>query len=177
MGFSSGKAAGGGASPGATVASETAFGQAAGAGVANEYSRADHTHGTPVNPVTAHEAAADPHPQYTTQAEVDTTITTHVGQANPHNQYAFASRFKGQRVTTGAIAGGATADVTLTWTTAFADANYTVTAEVVEGTAAMNTLTVRKIVSVTAAAVVVRVENQDGLNARTGTLHVIAIHD
>lgn len=41
---------GGGDIPGDTVVTETAFGQAANAGAATEYSRRDHTHGTPANP-------------------------------------------------------------------------------------------------------------------------------
>ncbi len=42
---------GGGGTPGDSVTSETSFGIAASAGVATEYSRKDHTHGTPANPV------------------------------------------------------------------------------------------------------------------------------
>lgn len=38
-----------------TVTSETSFGQAANAGSVATYSRGDHTHGTPTNPITAHE--------------------------------------------------------------------------------------------------------------------------
>lgn len=38
-----------------TVTSETSFGQAANAGSVTTYSKGDHTHGTPTNPVTAHE--------------------------------------------------------------------------------------------------------------------------
>lgn len=53
----------------ATVASETAFDQSAAAGSAATYSRGDHTHGTPTNPVTAHEAAADPHTGYQKESE------------------------------------------------------------------------------------------------------------
>ncbi len=47
--------------PSGTVVSETAFGQAAAAGSATPYSRGDHTHGTPTDPVTAHVAIADAH--------------------------------------------------------------------------------------------------------------------
>jgi hypothetical protein len=74
--------------PGTTVVTETAFGQASAVGVdAAFYSRVDHTHGTPTNPVTAHEAAGDPHTQYMTSAEVDTSIATHAGLADPHTGY------------------------------------------------------------------------------------------
>ncbi len=44
-----------------TVVPETSFGQAATAGAATPYSRGDHTHGTPTDPVTAHAAIADVH--------------------------------------------------------------------------------------------------------------------
>ena len=43
-----------------------ALGAAAAEGTSSAFARADHVH---VNPVIAHEAAADPHPQYTTTAE------------------------------------------------------------------------------------------------------------
>jgi len=49
-------AGGGGPDPCDSVTSETAFGQTAGAGASTEYSRGDHTHGTPDNPVPAHAA-------------------------------------------------------------------------------------------------------------------------
>jgi chemotaxis protein histidine kinase CheA len=78
----------GSGTPGTTVVTETAFGQGSTAGVdATFYSRVDHTHGTPTNPVTAHEAAGDPHTQYMTSAEVDTSIATHAGLADPHTGY------------------------------------------------------------------------------------------
>jgi len=74
--------------PGSTVVTETAFGQASTAGSDPAlYSRVDHTHGTPTNPVTAHEAAGDPHTQYMTSAEVDTSIGVHAGAADPHTGY------------------------------------------------------------------------------------------
>lgn len=71
---------GGGGTPSSTVVSETSFGSSPAVGVATTYARGDHTHGTPAAPtaasvgadaagtaaaaVAAHEAAADPHPQY-----------------------------------------------------------------------------------------------------------------
>lgn len=61
---------GGSGTPGDTVVSETTFGQAAAAGVATEYSRRDHTHGTPAAPTPASiGAAAASH----THAESDVT--------------------------------------------------------------------------------------------------------
>lgn len=44
---------GGGGTPGDTVITETTYGQAESAGVATEFSRADHTHGTPALPTPA----------------------------------------------------------------------------------------------------------------------------
>ena len=53
---------GGGGTPSGTVAAETSFGIASAAGSSDDYSRGDHTHGTPTNPVTAHDADAAAHP-------------------------------------------------------------------------------------------------------------------
>ena len=77
----------GGAAASDTVESETNFGLSADAGAEVLYSRADHTHGSPANPITAHEAASDPHTQYTTAAEVDSSISTHEASADPHTGY------------------------------------------------------------------------------------------
>ncbi|MFQ5778411.1 MAG: hypothetical protein ACE5IP_10435 [Terriglobia bacterium] len=87
------------------------------------------------------------------------------------------SGLKHGRVTTGAIAAGSSAAVTATWTTAFADANYTVNCTVVEATAGAGSLRLHHLESVTAAAVVARVVNDDTVNPLTGTLHCIAMHD
>lgn len=46
------------------VTAQTAFGAASSNGVATTVSRSDHVHGTPADPVPAHVAAGDPHPQY-----------------------------------------------------------------------------------------------------------------
>lgn len=86
------------------------------------------------------------------------------------------SGVKHSRVTTGSVAASSSVDVTVTWGTAFADANYSVNATVLEGNAG-NTLVVGKLVSQAASNCVVRVFNNDPANARTGTLTVIAIHD
>ncbi|PKN92449.1 MAG: hypothetical protein CVU44_15050 [Chloroflexi bacterium HGW-Chloroflexi-6] len=51
----------GGPVPADAVVSEVAFGQAADAGKAEEYSRADHTHGTPPDPIPAHQADPKAH--------------------------------------------------------------------------------------------------------------------
>lgn len=54
----------GGGTPASTVTDETTFGVATAVGTGTDYARVDHTHGSPTNPVTAHEAAADPHTGY-----------------------------------------------------------------------------------------------------------------
>lgn len=51
------------------VTAETSFGLASANGVSTNASRSDHAHGTPTNPVTAHEAAADPHTGYQKESE------------------------------------------------------------------------------------------------------------
>lgn len=83
---------------------------------------------------------------------------------------------KAERVTTGSIGAGLSALVTLTWAAAFADANYTVQASVVDATAAVASLRVVHIETISATAVAVRVENTSA-GALTGVLHVTAIHD
>jgi hypothetical protein len=73
----------GGGTPGDTVVTEQSFGQAPSAGVASPYSRRDHTHGTPGDPIPAHEAAGDPHTQYATNAD----LTSHEAASDPHAGY------------------------------------------------------------------------------------------
>lgn len=79
------------------------------------------------------------------------------------------------RASTGSVAGGGTANVTVNFD-AFADTNFTASATVDEGTAG-DSLRVLKVLSRMAGSVTVLVVNQDALNARTGTVHVLAIHD
>lgn len=55
---------GGGAPPGDTVVPETAWGQSPTPGVGTPYSRSDHTHGSPVDPIPPHVAEEDPHLPY-----------------------------------------------------------------------------------------------------------------
>jgi hypothetical protein len=86
------------------------------------------------------------------------------------------SPMKGQRVTTGSITNGTSSVVTLTWTAAYADANYTATCTVQDSTAATASLSVVHIESVAAGSVGVRVQNT-AASPVTGTLHCIAIHD
>lgn len=88
-----------------------------------------------------------------------------------------ASRLRMKPVPTGSIAGGENAAITITWTTAFPDTNYTVVVSIIEATASTLSLRVHHIESKTATGIVVRVINDDTLNAKSGTLQAIAIHD
>lgn len=87
-----------------------------------------------------------------------------------------AGGLKHSRISTGSISAGSSALVTVTWGTAFADANYTVVCSVLDTTAASLALSVVHIESQSASAITVRVQNTSA-GALTGTLHVIAIHD
>lgn len=89
---------------------------------------------------------------------------------------ATGSGLKHIRQTTGSIGAGASALVTVTWATAFANSSYTVNASVQDSTAATASLKVTHIESISASAVVVRVENTSA-GSLTGTLHLIAVHD
>lgn len=86
------------------------------------------------------------------------------------------SALKHARVTTGSITAGTSSVVTATWTTAFADTNYTVVASVADSTAAAAALRVVHIESIVAGSVGVRIENTSA-GSITGTVDVIAIHD
>lgn len=101
--------AGGGGTPSDTVASETSFGVSAAAGSATAYARGDHTHGTPTNPVTAHEAAGDPHPGYLTAAEGNAAYATagHTHAGAPDARLTVFAKTADQAVT-----GTAVTDVT-----------------------------------------------------------------
>lgn len=63
----------GGQGPSNTVVSAVAFGLLPIVGIQLTYSRGDHSHGTPIDPIPAHLAAPDPHPQYT----LDTVFDNH----------------------------------------------------------------------------------------------------
>lgn len=82
-----------------------------------------------------------------------------------------------KRVSTGSVAGGATAAVTITWDDAFADTDYTISAVIEEATAGTSTLRVHHVESRAVSECVVRVVNDEAVSARTGTVHCIAIHD
>lgn len=87
-----------------------------------------------------------------------------------------APLIKHGRVTTGSIGAGSTALVTLTWPAAFADANYTAQASVIDATTSSLSLSVAHIETVTASAVAVRILN-NAIGSLTGELQVTAIHD
>ncbi|HEX9765744.1 MAG TPA: hypothetical protein VGA36_03205 [Nitriliruptorales bacterium] len=79
------------------------------------------------------------------------------------------------RVTTGSIGAAGEANVAVTWPTAFADTDYTVVALVAED-AGGESLRARRVRTLSTTGCVVNVVN-NALLSRTGTLHVIAIHD
>lgn len=59
----------------AAVAGAIAFGDSAAEGVATSFSRSDHRHQMPADPVIAHEANPNPHPNYSTDADLaDSTV-------------------------------------------------------------------------------------------------------
>lgn len=80
------------------------------------------------------------------------------------------------RITTGSIGGASTSLITLTWTTTFADANYTATCSIVEATASSLSLSIQHIEVQSAGSLQVRILN-NAAGALTGTLQCIAIHD
>lgn len=112
----------------------------------------------------------------TPKASTFTTMTTTTGAVIGGGVAANGSGLKHARLTTGSILAGTDALVTHTWATTFADANYTVSASVVDATTAAASLRVVHIETISATQVAVRVENTSAGNL-TGTLHLIAIHD
>jgi len=83
---------------------------------------------------------------------------------------------KHQRVGTGFIGAGASALVTLTWLSSFADANYTVNCTVEDATASASSLRLLHVESKSGRAVVARVSNT-ATRALAGSLGCIAMHD
>ncbi|MFQ5926718.1 MAG: hypothetical protein ACE5MH_04710 [Terriglobia bacterium] len=100
-----------------------------------------------------------------------TTMTVNTGVGNN------GGGFKHARTSTGSVAAGSSAAVSVTWTTAFADASYTPVCSVQEATAGTASLRVHHIESILAANITVRVVNDDGAAAKTGTLLCQAVHD
>jgi len=85
--------------------------------------------------------------------------------------------FKHKRLSTGSIAAASSSQVTLSWTTAFADASYTPSCLVVDSTTSTSTLRIHHAVSVSSSSVVLLVTNDDSAGAHAGTLDCIAAHD
>ena len=81
-----------------------------------------------------------------------------------------------QRVTTGSLTTATYNNITITWTTAFADANYTASCSVLSSVSAAQGLEVDHIQSIGAASIVVTVNNPTG-GSLTGTLECLAVHD
>lgn len=88
---------------------------------------------------------------------------------------ANAAGFKHKRVAA-SVGASTSALITVTWSTAFADTNYTVVCSVQDSTAATASAVVTHIESVSASAVTVRVNNTAAATFN-GTLHIIGVHD
>ena len=84
--------------------------------------------------------------------------------------------WKHQNVSTGSIAASGAADVTLTWTSAFADANYDPVCSIIGSQASNSDLRLHHIESLSATALVARIINDDTTTAHTGTLVCTAMH-
>ena len=84
--------------------------------------------------------------------------------------------WKHQNVSTGSVASSGAADVTLTWTAAFADASYDPICTVIGSQASNSDLHLHHIESVSSTALVARVVNDDSSNAHSGTLVCTAMH-
>ena len=84
--------------------------------------------------------------------------------------------WKHQNVSTGSVASSGAADVTLTWTAAFADASYDPICTVIGSQASNSDLRLHHIESVSSSALVARVVNDDSAGAHSGTLVCTAMH-
>lgn len=82
--------------------------------------------------------------------------------------------FKHGRTTTGSIALSTTVDITITFATTFANANFTPVVSIIDSS---NQLQILGIKSQAAANIVVTVKNNDAGGAHTGSLAWIASHD
>lgn len=107
-----------------------------------------------------------------------TTNTLTVDNLSVSTGVSDGGGLKHKRVTTGSVAAGNTAEITVTWDTPFADTNYTVTASVVVANPgnAVPFLEIVHIDDIAAGSLNVRVVNGSA-GALTGTVQVIAIHD
>lgn len=84
-----------------------------------------------------------------------------------------------KRVPVPAMGANSLLDVTVTWATPFADANYTVTGTVEDPVSnSVDAAIMRQVRSRTAAGCVMRISNGGSAQpANEQTLHVIAVHD
>ena len=99
------------------VAGASAFGDTAAAGTAATAARTDHRHSREANPVTAHEAATDPHTGYVREADpnwVDltdggaTTLHSHAGGGASAETYSVLTATQVNSTLTGAVVTGLT---------------------------------------------------------------------
>lgn len=103
-----------------------------------------------------------------------TTVQDALAELDAEKAAAGGSTPKHRRVSTGALAAGASADVVVAWAVAFADANYTSTVTILDAAARIR----GRLLSQVAASITVRVTNEDAVNAAVaGTINAIAIHD
>lgn len=93
-----------------TVVSETSFGQAASAGSSPEAARADHTHGTPADPVPAHDADANAHPDKVTLGTAQTVTGTKTLESATFNPSAPGAPFVVGPNGTGQLVAGLNSD-------------------------------------------------------------------
>ena len=84
--------------------------------------------------------------------------------------------WKHQNVSTGSVASSGAADVTLTWTQAFADANYDPMCTVIGSQASNSDLRLHHLESVSSTALVARIVNDDSASAHSGSLVCTAMH-
>lgn len=180
MGFRGGASGAGSSVQFAPPSESIEIGDPAVAGISPRVPRADHGHAFPAPGAgsVTNLAGAKGDGGLNAPARVDHvhghTVAMHVAGGHADLSPTFGGI--AFRQATGAIAGGALADVVVPINPALPDANYTAEPEVEEATAG-NTLEVLKIVSRAANQIVVRVRNNDALNAFAGTLHVLIRHD
>lgn len=88
----------------AATPSTQAFGDSASAGTGDSFTRGDHKHAMPANPVTAHEGAADPHTGY--QKESEKEVASGYLGINSYGFMTDPSRSVNGYITTGKVGDG-----------------------------------------------------------------------
>lgn len=116
---------------------------------------------------------------YTDFGEALTSLETRIKAAFDALPAGSSSASRTSRTSVPAMAANTLLDVTVTWATPFADANYTVTAIIEDGvSAAVSASIVRQIRSRTATGCVIRISNgSPGQADGEQVLHVVAVHD